>query len=99
MGETLAREGWMPEAVGHLGRPGSAWTESHAMVRSDGHGYGHGDYWDGAEVPAHVARLLGVALARELPENTVLTRGLPEAGAVASRQVEDRALPPARAFA
>lgn len=99
MGETLAREGWLPEAVGHLGRPTSAWTESHPMVRANGKGYGHEDYWSGAAAAEHVARLLGVALDHQLPEHVVLRRGLRPAGSVPRREVEDRALPPTRAFA
>lgn len=98
MGETLAGEGWLPEAVGHLGRPTAAWSESHAMVRPDGKGYGHGDYWGGGEVGRHVARLLGVALAHELPEHAVLPRGLPDASELARRLVPERDLPPARTF-
>jgi hypothetical protein len=99
LGETLAREGWMPEGVGLHGRPVGAWTESHQMVRQDGKGYGHGDYWDGAEVCGHVARMLGVALARELPVRVMLKRALPDAAARSSHDLPARALPEVNAFA
>jgi hypothetical protein len=99
LGETLAREGWMPEAVGFRGHPSSAWTEAHPMVRSDGKGYGHGDYWGGKEVPRHVARLLDVALTHELPVHTVLRRDLPEKAGIPNRSLGPRILPLARALA
>jgi hypothetical protein len=99
LGESLAREGWMPEAVGHLGHPASAWTESHAMVRTDGHGYRHSDYWNGKEVAGHVARLLGVALPQALARHAVLARSLPEAGSSNERRLPGRELAGARAFA
>ncbi|MGQ0590297.1 MAG: hypothetical protein ACT4N8_12340, partial [Sphingosinicella sp.] len=42
LGQTVAREGRWPEAVGYAGRPGSPpWSFDRGM-----NGYDHGDYWD-----------------------------------------------------
>jgi esterase/lipase superfamily enzyme len=43
VGQTAARDGFFPQAVGHAGQPAEAWTSTVSCQ-----GYGHGDYWTGA---------------------------------------------------
>ena len=85
MGETAAGEGFFPAAVGRKGDPAGLWTERTPMS-----GYGHSDYWPGAESAAAVTAFLGGAPERALPSAVIGEYSLPEAGAVAERELPRR---------
>lgn len=56
LGQTLARDGWFPEAVGLRGFPKAApWSLTEQMQAFD-----HGDYWVEAETAEIVCRVLGI---------------------------------------
>jgi hypothetical protein len=83
-GQTAARDGWFPTAVGRFGDPASAWTRRQPMAGEKG-GYGHGDYWPGAESAAAVAAFLGSAVAARTPTSAVASHSLPAENAIGSR--------------
>jgi hypothetical protein len=60
LGQTIAGDGWFPEAVGLRGapQPGS-WTRSERMQAFD-----HGDYWAELDTAALIATVLGFSARR-----------------------------------
>ncbi len=69
LGETLAREGFFPRALGRSGAPPWVGAENQAYPNDD-----HGDYWSDGRVRDELLRLTGlVAVPHRLP-----TRGLVE---------------------
>jgi pimeloyl-ACP methyl ester carboxylesterase len=87
IGETAAREGFFPTAVGRSGGPQQTWRASFPMFDS-GKPYTHGSYWPGDESSTAAATALGGAPARLLatsgigenvpsPENVVASRETP----------------------
>jgi hypothetical protein len=83
-GQTAAHDGFFPTAVGRYGDPLGAWVLSRAMSH-DGKGYGHSDYWPGAESVRQVAAFLGFAVASETPVSSLGWRSLPQPNTIASR--------------
>jgi len=84
-GETAAGEGFFPQAVGRAGEPAARWSERAPMA-----GYGHGDYWVGAESAKSVLAFLGGAPERTLSEAAIPEHELPEPGAIAARELPQR---------
>jgi len=87
LGETAAREGFFPTAVGRFGGPNQTWRASLPMFDS-GKPYTHGSYWPGDESANAVAVALGGAPPRLIatagmvendpaPENVISSRGTP----------------------
>ena len=98
LGETAAREGFFPTAVGRLGGPQRTWKTSLPMFES-GKPYTHGSYWPGDESANAVAVALGGA-----PPGLIATTGIVEnapapANVVSSRETPIRSLPAQLAFA
>lgn len=81
-GETVAGEGFFPQAVGRAGEPDGRWSERAQMA-----GYGHGSYWPGAESAKSVLAFLGGAPERALPEAAIPEHALPAPGAIESREL------------
>jgi esterase/lipase superfamily enzyme len=60
LGQTIARDGWFPEAIGLRGNPQSVpWTRTEQMRAFD-----HGDYWAELETAELVCAVLGIAIRR-----------------------------------
>jgi esterase/lipase superfamily enzyme len=58
LGQTIARDGWFPEAVGLHGYPQSVrWTRTEQMRAFD-----HGDYWAELETAEMICELLGIPI-------------------------------------
>jgi alpha/beta hydrolase family protein DUF900 len=91
LGETVAGDGFFPQAVGRFGNPSGTWSRTQQMS-----GYGHSDYWPGTsavpdapvlarflEVPAPPVAAVNViperqvAAPRTLPSATLPPRSLP----------------------
>lgn len=78
LGQTVAGEGWMPEAVGLRGRPNGPWLAKHAMTGLD-----HSQYWGDhqtAEIVCRLIRHLSPSLALRnlpLPSRTLRVKVLP----------------------
>jgi len=99
VGQTLAGDGFFPQAVGRDGQPVGAWSE-----RADLAPYGHFDYWRGGKKKKpdprsarEVAAFLGVPVARDLAANELVDHELPPPAApaensLATRTVEGRRL-------
>jgi esterase/lipase superfamily enzyme len=87
LGQTVGREGFMPEAVGLNGNPSAGlWT-----IRQHMEGFGHGDYWRQRDVVEHVAAALGYAVGRPLPEWQISERPeLPSHVAMATNPLSGR---------
>jgi hypothetical protein len=81
-GETAAGEGFFPQAIGRAGEPAGRWSERAQMA-----GYGHGDYWPGADSAKSVLAFLGGAPERALPEAAIPEHALPEPAAIGSREL------------
>jgi len=59
LGQTIARDGWFPEAVGLRGNPqGAHWSRTQKMPAFD-----HGDYWGELETAELVCRILGFSIS------------------------------------
>jgi hypothetical protein len=96
VGETLAFEGWFPEAVGWAGGPSGFWGPAAVSMP----GYGHASYWPRQETAARVTTFLGKAGPREVPNSVPLSQAAPIARTTPSAAIGTRSLPiPARSFA
>lgn len=93
LGETAAGEGFFPTAVGRFGQPPGAWTERQELAGDD-----HGDYWADPRAAARVARLLGVAVPREIEAAALAGRKLPAATQVGRRETVTRTTPARTGF-
>jgi pimeloyl-ACP methyl ester carboxylesterase len=98
LGETLAREGAFPEAVGRFGRPLPLWNTHHQMFKNGLQGYGHGDYWKRRETASPLASFLGVAMPSATPVAVISGNQLPEALEVGARELRRWGLPGSRWF-
>jgi pimeloyl-ACP methyl ester carboxylesterase len=72
LGETAAREGFFPTAVGRFGGPVRTWKQPLPMATAAGKAYGHGSYWPGDESSNAVVAVLGGVSPRILRENGTL---------------------------
>jgi hypothetical protein len=84
IGETAARDGFFPQAVGRHGNP-SVWSSPTLRMN-----YAHGDYWPGKESASAVAAFLGAPVHPLPMENAIAMHETP-----VSDGVVDRGLPPA----
>ncbi len=83
IGETTAREGFFPEAVGRFGNPPGAWNKN--LPLSD---YSHGSYWPNAATAPFLASFL------ELPINPpVSANSIPNRQAAPPRSTQTSTLP------
>ena len=58
LGQTVAGDGWFPEAVGLRGNPTEAgWSQATRMLAFD-----HGDYWAELEAAETVCKLIGITI-------------------------------------
>jgi hypothetical protein len=92
-GQTVAGEGFFPEAIGRNGNPSKyMWS-----ARQEMYGYGHGSYWDGPESTSAVGSALGIPVPNMLPQAVVASRPLnvndvAEANSIPSRELLSRSL-------
>jgi|SRR5882762_2143404 len=91
LGETAAREGFFPTAVGRFGGPLRTWKQPLPMTAA-GKAYGHGSYWTGDESSNAVVAALGGAPPRILPENGTLENPLTSENSLLSRPSPVRVL-------
>jgi pimeloyl-ACP methyl ester carboxylesterase len=75
VGETAAREGFFPTAVGHGGDPSMLWNARPDMGL---YRYGHSSYWPGAESAAAVATFLNPPSPPPTPLRSTAIRTRPE---------------------
>ncbi len=88
IGQTAVGEGFFPTAVGRFGQPGDLWTTRQELC-----GNGHSDYWGDPRAAALVARLLGVAVAVEIPASAISRSAIPEAPTLPERALLERQIP------
>lgn len=85
-GETAAREGWFPEAVGRFGNPTGLWTS-----RFDLQPYSHGDYFPGKgsddRSARYVAQFLGAAVSTAPTTTQPVSNVLPPANNINVRNI------------
>ena len=79
--------------MGRFGQPPGAWTERQELAGDD-----HGDYWGDPRAAALVARLLGVAVPREIEAAAMAGRTLPAATQVGRREIVTRTTPARTGF-
>lgn len=87
LGESVAREGFFPTAVGRFGGPNQTWGASLPMFDS-GRPYTHGSYWPGDESANAVAVALGGA-----PSRLIATAGIAENGLAPENVISSRGTP------
>jgi pimeloyl-ACP methyl ester carboxylesterase len=88
LGETLAFEGFFPEAVGSFGNPTKMSQQQHNL-----HGYKHWDYWPSASAATYLANFLQVPVAVPPPPNVITENPGPDSRNLPAAAVPDRALP------
>ncbi len=98
LGETAAREGFFPTAVGRFGGPQQTWKASLPMFASD-KPYTHGSYWPGDESANAVAVALGGAPSRLLATAGIVENAAAPENVVSSRETPLRSLTAQPAFA
>lgn len=98
IGETAAREGFFPTAIGRFGQPQSNWTAETEMFISPGHGYNHGDYWSQPNTIPQISAFFGIPVAAGLASTSIPARTLPAPAAFAQNQIPSRALPSSPCF-
>jgi predicted alpha/beta hydrolase family esterase len=90
IGQTAALEGFFPTAVGRFGQPGDLWATRQELVGDD-----HSDYWGDPRSAALVARLLGVAVAVDIPASEISSNAIPESAPPPDRALLERSIPEA----
>jgi pimeloyl-ACP methyl ester carboxylesterase len=98
VGETAAREGFFPTAVGRFGGPNQTWKASLPMFDA-GKPYTHGSYWPGDESASAVAVALGGAPPRLLATSGIGENAPSPENVVSSRETPIRSLTAQPAFA
>jgi hypothetical protein len=86
-GETVAREGFFPEAVGRNGNPPGVWTARESMS-----GYGHGAYWPTDKTAPWLARFFGAPIQPAIAENTIPAHEMPAPNGFTTNQLRERTL-------
>jgi pimeloyl-ACP methyl ester carboxylesterase len=84
-GETLAKEGFFPKAVGYTGGPPGTWTNAQPMATAAGVSYDHFSYWTGTESCAAVASALSGNPPRAVAANGVVSRPAPLENVIGAR--------------
>jgi esterase/lipase superfamily enzyme len=97
IGQTLAADGFFPQAVGRFGHPLSVWGDV-----SDLSPYAHGDYWHGGPKDdpdmrsvRQAAAFLGAPVPRDLPKWSLIRHDLAPVAELAEREIPRRT-PPSR---
>lgn len=101
IGETFAFDAFWPTAVGRHGQPdGGLWSARLPMVQAAGaRGYGHSDYWGGAESAAATAAMLGLPVSVPPGINARAEHELAPARTLPSASLSTWALPASPSFA
>jgi hypothetical protein len=92
LGETLAGEGFFPEAVGSYGHPNGMWQQQNLM------GYEHWNYWPSPLAARYLGSFLDLPVTTSPPPNMIAERagaeerGLPVA-TLTNRGLPTRSLP------
>jgi hypothetical protein len=89
-GETMAGEGFFPQAVGRFGNPVPVWND-----RFDLQPYDHSNYFPGLPTSGGIddrsaqlaAQFIGAAVPTTLPANQILPNSLPPANQIASNKI------------
>lgn len=87
-GETLALEGFFPQAIGREGQPLSNWSYQFRMDP-----YGHSDYWKGWRAARKVAEFLGIPRPRDLQTSSIAAYKTPVAATPAGSSIAVRHTP------
>lgn len=91
LGETVAGDGFFPQAVGRFGNPPGVWTRTQQMS-----GYGHSDYWPGGsampDAPV-LASFLEVPVTLPPAVNVIPSRSVAEPVDLPSATLSQRDLP------
>jgi esterase/lipase superfamily enzyme len=82
LGETLAREGFFPQAVGYSGKPTARWSSNLVTI------YKHGEYWDGRFSSQQVSRVFGAAPPRVPRANPLVEHGAASPRAIPIRRID-----------
>ncbi|MGB6484343.1 MAG: alpha/beta hydrolase [Candidatus Acidiferrales bacterium] len=92
IGETAAREGFFPTAIGRHGQPQSDWTAATEMFISPSNGYNHGDYWSQPNTIPQISAFFGIPTAAAPASSSIAQHALPAPSAVVANQIPSRAL-------
>jgi len=87
LGETLAGEGFFPEAVGSYGHPNGMWQQQNLK------GYEHWDYWPSPLAASYLGNFLDVPVPVPPPPNMIAQRAGPEQRSLPVAAIPDRGLP------
>jgi esterase/lipase superfamily enzyme len=98
IGETAAREGFFPTAVGRYGQPQSDWTAATEMFISPSNGYNHGDYWSQPNTIPQISAFFGIPTAAAPASTFIPARALPAPASLAQNQIPSRSLPSRDSF-
>ncbi|MFZ0639904.1 MAG: alpha/beta hydrolase [Candidatus Acidiferrales bacterium] len=98
IGETAAREGFFPTAIGRYGQPQSNWTAETEMFISPSHGYNHGDYWSQPNTIPQISAFFGIPTAAAPASTFIPAHALPAPDSIAQNQISSRSLPSSPSF-
>lgn len=98
IGETAAREGFFPTAIGRFGQPPSDWTAETEMFISHGHGYNHGDYWSQPNTIPQISAFLGIPTAAAPASTSIVQHSLPSPSSIPQNQIPSNSLPSSPSF-
>jgi len=88
-GETLAGEGFFPQAVGRHGKPFHVvW-----QYESSFDGFGHSDYWPGQKSAATAAAAIGLTVQNSLVAACIADYKLPAPNSIATASIPTRQIP------
>jgi Alpha/beta hydrolase family len=87
LGETAAREGFFPEAVGTYGHPNGMWQQQNLK------GYEHWDYWPSALAARYLGNFLDLPVSTPPPPNMIVQRAEPEERSLPTAAIPGRTLP------
>jgi len=87
LGETLAREGFFPEAVGSYGHPNGLWQQQNLK------GYEHWDYWPSALAARYLGNFLDLPVTVPPPPNMIAERASAEERSLPVATIPNRGLP------
>lgn len=86
LGETLAREGFFPEAVGSYGHPNGMWQQQNLK------GYEHWDYWPSPLAARYLGNFLDIPVSVPPAPNMIAERAGPEERSLPAASIPSRGL-------
>lgn len=98
IGETAAREGFFPTAIGRYGQPQSNWTAETEMFISPSNGYNHGDYWSQPNTIPQISAFFDIPTAAALASSFIAQHALPAPDSITQNQIPSRSLPSSPTF-